>query len=69
MKTSWLRPYWAVLIFLAGCDPNPNGPSAPAPSPPSADENKGPETGSPKRVPLKQVGAPIGLIVPRFATK
>jgi hypothetical protein len=49
-----------VLLALAACDPNPNGPSAPsapAPAPGS------PPAGKPsKDHPLKQVGPPIGFL-------
>ncbi|SIO64799.1 hypothetical protein SAMN05444166_7418 [Singulisphaera sp. GP187] len=50
-----------VTLGACGCDPNPQGPSAPSPSPPGAGKDSGPANGTPKSVPLKQVGPPIGL--------
>lgn len=45
-----------VLLTLASCDPNPNGPSAPAPAPGTV-----PAARPATKMPLKQVGAPIGF--------
>jgi len=66
VRWSW-RASSLVLIFLAGCDPNPNGPSAPAvPPDASGPDTKPGDSPTPKSVPLKRVGAPIGLIVPNL---
>ena len=57
----------AALLPLAGCDPNPNGPSAPS-APPSGEPPKS-TPGDPKeKVPLKSVGGPIGLFSPERMT-
>ena len=56
--------FWVAFVIVGGCDPNPNGPSAPSPSPAGNGKDAVPENGTPKRVPLKQVGPPIGLVVP-----
>lgn len=58
------RMFWVVIGLVGGCDPNPNGPSAPSPVPQGSSQDAAPAPGAPKRVPLKQVGPPIGLLVP-----
>jgi len=54
----------ALLLLIAGCDSNPNGPSAPSPSTvePAAPPPPGEQ---PKAPPLKSAGQPIGLVMPR----
>gem|GEM_PF-3040197 len=58
------------LTFAAlGCDANPNGPSAPsAPPPGTLPLPTVPEQSSPKdkrrKLPLRQVGQPIGMVLP-----
>lgn len=63
------RTLWVAFVLIGGCDPNPNGPSAPSPSLPEADKNSAPANGTPKSVPLKQVGPPIGLVGPLSVTR
>lgn len=53
----------AALLPLAGCDPNPGGPSAPS-APPASEPAKGTPAETKDKIPLKGVGAPIGFISP-----
>ena len=65
MSAKWLRgAAWIALIATAGCDPNPNGPSAPAASPDDSGNGSDSTDDPAKHVPLKRVGAPIGMVVP-----
>ena len=52
------------MIVLIGCDPNPNGPSAPTVPPAEPGKGQDPTSQPAKTVPLKRVGAPIGMVVP-----
>lgn len=63
MRRNRLWQACLVLVLLAGCDSNPNGPSAPSVPPDASGTEPKPGGVAPKQVPLKQVGAPIGLIV------
>jgi hypothetical protein len=58
------RSAWIALLVIAGCDPNPNGPSAPSVTPDPSGKSPVPGKDPAKTIPLKQVGPPIGLIVP-----
>jgi hypothetical protein len=65
MTSKQLFGFLASLLVLTGCDPNPNGPSAP--SAPPAGEPSQSAPGDPKeKVPLKSAGQPIGMISPRW---
>ncbi|WP_406696579.1 hypothetical protein V5E97_36905 [Singulisphaera sp. Ch08] len=55
------RTFWAAIVMVSGCDSNPNGPSAPSPA--GTGKDSVPASGTPKSIPLKQVGAPIGLLM------
>jgi hypothetical protein len=62
---TWKRTLgiFVVLLLNSGCDPNPNGPSAPSAPPASTPGKSAP--GDPKeKVPLRSVGQPIGMIPP-----
>jgi hypothetical protein len=63
-RQRWL---WVLALLVFGCDPNPNGPSAPSAPNPRGGESpaeKAPEKGQPETTPLRKVGPPIGLSIP-----
>ena len=67
MRWKRLVPRVALILaggMLSGCDPNPDGPSAPsAPSPTEGRPAVRPPQDSSS--PLRQVGPPVGAVAPR----
>ncbi|MHC5538195.1 hypothetical protein ACYOEI_08200 [Singulisphaera rosea] len=60
-----LATFVGALLFLGGCDPNPDGPSAPsapssAPAEPRPTEAEPRIKGKKRMKPLRQVAEPIG---------
>jgi hypothetical protein len=58
-------PTVVVLVLSMGCDSNPSGPSAPsAPAPAIPSKTQGPSKSNDRTNPLRQVGEPIGALLP-----